>query len=113
MKRILIAGAALAAFAVSPAIAEPPAAPKCLHSINIKNTTVPNDRTILFQMNNGTVWRNDLRNSCPDLKFYGFIYVATPPDDICGDVQSIRVIHTGAVCLLGPFSLESMPAEHH
>jgi len=112
MRRILI-GAALAAVAIAPALAEPPAAPKCLRSMDIKNTTVPNDRTILFHMNNGTVWRNDLGNLCPELKFNGFIYVATPPDDICGNLQSIKVIHTGAVCLLGPFSLETAPPQHH
>jgi len=80
------------------------AAPRCLRTINIQNTTTPNDRTILFHMNNGKVYRNDLRNACSGLTFNGFRYDVTPPDEICGNQQIIHVLRTHAVCALGAFT---------
>jgi hypothetical protein len=80
------------------------AVPICLRSHEIQDTKVTGDRTIEFRMLDGSVWQNTLVNSCPELKFNGFSYVATPPDQICGNLQSIRVIRSGAVCLLGPFT---------
>lgn len=71
---------------------------------SIKDTKVTDDRTILFKMYDGSVWKNTLVGACPELRFNGFSYVATPPDQICGNLQSIRVIHSGSVCLLGPFT---------
>ena len=82
----------------------PPVAPKCLRTFDIRNTTTPNDKTIIFHMNNGNVWHNDLRGTCSGLTFNGFIYDASPSGEICGNQQSIRVIRTHAVCLLGPFT---------
>ena len=80
------------------------AAPICLQSHEIQDTKVTSDRTIEFRMLDGSVWQNTLINSCPELRFNGFSYVATPPDQICGNLQSIRVIRSGSVCLLGPFT---------
>jgi hypothetical protein len=79
------------------------AAPVCLQSHEIKDTKVTRERTIEFRMLDGSVWQNTLVNACPELRFNGFSYVATPPDEICGNLQSIRVIRSGSVCLLGPF----------
>ncbi len=55
-------------------------------------------------MRDGTVWRNTLRNSCPDLMFHGFSYVLRGPNEICENMQTIRVIRTGQVCMLGSFA---------
>src|SRR5437016_2049358 len=89
------------------------AAPVCLQSYLIQNTSIPNAHTILFHMKDGTTWRNTLRNSCPDLKWYGFEYVEHGPDEICDNLLSIRVIHTGETCLLGSFTREPpAPATH-
>jgi hypothetical protein len=74
----------------------------CLRTILIDHTKAPNDRTLMFYMKNGAVYQSTLPTVCPQVSIYGFAYVATPPDDICGNLQSIRVIRTGAVCLLGP-----------
>lgn len=76
----------------------------CLRTIDILNTTTPDDKTIIFHMNNGKVWRNDLRGSCNGLKFNGFAYAVTPPDQICGNLQIIHVLRTHAVCSLGAFT---------
>ena len=91
MKMFLFA-AAIAASAVSAAQAQdtaPTAPPKCLRTIDIQNTTTPNDKTILFHMNNGKVWRNDLRGACSGLTFNGFRYDVTPPNEIrCASTQA-------------------------
>jgi len=105
MKSFMIAaGFALVAASAAQAQPAPSSSPVCLRGTDIKNTTTPDTRTILFKMNDGTIWRNDLKNDCPQLNFNGFAYVATPPDQICGNLQAIRVLRTGSVCLLGPFT---------
>src|ERR1043165_487691 len=94
---ILIAGA-------SSAGAQP--APKtnvCLKTYLIDHTKAPNDRTIIFYMKDGSAYQSTLLADCPQLSFNGFSYVATPPEDVCGNLQSIRVVRSHSVCLLGPF----------
>jgi hypothetical protein len=103
MKQIILA-AAVAMLAISAAQAETTSGSVCLKSYQIKDTKTPDDQTIIFHMDNGDVWKNTLRNSCPELKFNGFEYTATPPDEICGNLQAIRVIRAHTVCLLGPFT---------
>ena len=93
----------LAAYAVT---ASTVAAPICLQTQYIRNTSVPNSRTILFHMTDGTTWRNTLRNSCPDLKWDGFTYVLRGPNEICENLLGIRTLYTGEACLLGPFTRE-------
>ncbi len=75
----------------------------CLRTNDIRNTTVPDDKTILFHMNDGKVWKNELLGRCVGLKYNGFVYEATPPNQICGNLQTIRVIQTGSVCMMGAF----------
>ena len=105
--------AALALGLTSAAQAQNPPATSgsiCLRSMDISNTTTPNDKTILFHMRGGKVYRNDLRGTCSGLSFNGFAYEATPPDQICGNLQIIHVLKTHAVCSLGPFTEVSKPA---
>ncbi|MEJ1970421.1 MAG: hypothetical protein WDN03_17605 [Rhizomicrobium sp.] len=102
MKKIASLAAVLAvgtAALAAPAIA---AAPVCLKTEWIDRTTVVNPKTILFRMKDGKVWRSDLRTACNGLRFNGFVYV-THFDEICGGAQSIRVLNSGEVCLLGRF----------
>ena len=96
--------AASTALAQSPAMAPPPAAPPplCLHSQDIDHTKAPDDRTILIYMRGGKIWQSKLRGVCPQISFNGFSFEATPPDDICPNVQIIRVIRSGSVCAMGP-----------
>lgn len=107
MKSLLIATAAVMVGLASVAQAQDTSASKgsiCLRTMDISSTTTPDDKTILFHMRGGKVWRNDLRGTCSGLRFYGFAYTATPPDQICGNLQIIRVLKTHAVCSLGPFT---------
>ncbi|MBV8799744.1 MAG: hypothetical protein JOY77_00635 [Alphaproteobacteria bacterium] len=108
MRTVLIAMAAsaatLAAVATS-ALAQAPegkSGSTCLRTVLIDRTKAPDDRTLLFYMKNGAVYQSTLPANCPQISIYGFSYVATPPDQICGNLQTIRVIRTGAMCLLGP-----------
>ena len=83
------------------------AAPVCLQTKLIDRTTVVNPKTILFRMKDGKVWRSDMRVACLSLKYNGFVYV-THADEICGGSQSIRVLNTDQVCMLGRFTPETI-----
>ena len=92
---------AIGATSVAPAVA----APVCLNTYYISSSHVVDARTILFKMKNGTVWRNTLTARCPGLLFNGYSYVLHGRE-LCGDMQSIRVLTTHEVCLLGKFTQE-------
>lgn len=77
-------------------------APVCLRSIDIDHTKTPNDHTILFFMKDGKVWSTTLRSDCPELIFNGFEYAPTPRDNVCANMQTIRVLKSGAICEIGP-----------
>jgi hypothetical protein len=96
-----LAAAALAACAVLPA----QASPVCLETFRIDHTSVVDSKNILFHMKDGKVWHNALRNSCPALNFHGFIMnVRGGNDTVCSNQQSIKVIDSGEVCMLGEFT---------
>ena len=90
---------ALIAASVMPAVA----APVCLKTYLIDSTKVVDAKTLDFKMTDGRVYRNALRTSCSGLRFNGFVYV-THMDEICDNMQSIRVLETHEVCLLGAFT---------
>lgn len=77
-------------------------APVCLRALDVDHTRVPNEHTILFFMKDGSVWGTSLRTDCPELKFNGFDYGVTPPDNICANMQTIHVLKSGAICEIGP-----------
>lgn len=84
----------------------------CLQNYQIRETSVKDARTILFHMQDGSVWRNTLRNECPGLKWYGFVYHLEGTNEICSNMQSIQILRTHEVCLLGEFTPEK-PAPQH
>lgn len=93
-----------AALAVISACVAPAAAgPACLNTYFIRETKIVDAKTIDFKMRDGTVYRNALRSPCPGLRFNGFVYV-THVDAICDKGQSIRVLKTHEVCMLGAFT---------
>ena len=99
----LSAALLLAAGFAAGAVAQPAQKPNvCLKTYLIDHTKSPDDRTIIFTMKDGSAYQSNLTGNCPQLSINGFSYVATPPDDVRGNLQSIRVIRTGSVCLLGP-----------
>ena len=90
---------ALALSSIVPATA----APTCLYTYQIDRTKVIDAKTIDFRMRDGTVYRNVLQHSCTTLPFYGFVYVVHV-DQICDNLQSIRVLTSNEPCLLGAFT---------
>ena len=104
MKAIAIA-AIIAGLAASAAQAQPVTTGGgnvCIRTNWIDHTKVPDNRTILFYMRDSKIWQTRLSNECPLLNVNGFIYSPTPTDEICGNLQSIRVVSSGAVCMMGP-----------
>ena len=104
----LAVGAAIAsAMAVSVAFAVPSPTTvgpggACIYGRDIDHTRAPDDKTIFFYMRDGKVFRSQLPQACPELSFNGFAYSPIPEDEICGNLQTIRVIRTGSVCMMGP-----------
>jgi hypothetical protein len=98
--------AALALFLIMPAAQaaeESDAGKTCLWTYQIDYTDVPDERTIVFHMKGGEVWTSKLPRRCPGIRFHGFSYVVRGNDQLCGGLDSIRVLKTGSVCQLGPF----------
>jgi hypothetical protein len=79
------------------------ATPICLSPDRIDSTKVVDSKTIDFRMNDGTVYRNALRTPCQSAAFHGFAYVVRG-GQICDNLQSIRVLRTHEVCVLGAFT---------
>ncbi len=105
---LLLAAAAFAAVAAAPASA----APVCLQTYRIDHTSVVDSKNILFHMKDGKVWHNALKNSCPALNFHGFIMNVRGGDDtVCSNQQSIKVIDSGEVCMLGEFTPYMPPSK--
>ncbi len=112
MKMITILAAILAMALASTTPAD--AAPICLKTYLINSTKVVDSKTIDFRMTNGTVYRNALRSPCSGLNFNGFVY-ETHTGEICDNLQTIRVLRTHQVCMLGAFTklLPVQPKNNH
>ena len=102
--------AALLLLSIGPAVAQAPAASPghvCLNLRDVQRTETPNDRTILFHMRDGKIWRNTLRQNCPMLRTSPYTQVLHNGDLVCANQQFIHVNQTGNTCSLGEFT----PAE--
>jgi hypothetical protein len=111
----LVTSSALAALlfaAVTQASAQP-AAPRpanvCINARDIQRTETPDDRTILFHMRGGKIWRNTLKSACPMLKISPFTEVLHSGDLVCANQQFIRITLTGDQCVLGDFTPVAAP----
>ncbi len=111
--RPVLTAVVLSGLLVAPALAQPaaPSKPKmiCIDTQRIKNTRVPDPRTILFYMNDGKIWKNTLLDYCPGLTFHGFVYTPTPPSRLCSNLETIRVLESGSICRLGEFTPYTPP----
>ena len=83
----------------------------CLHERDIKSTTPsPDGKMLTVVMRDGKVWQNRLQGACPDLKFNGFSWVIRGTEGVCENSQSLKVLESGQVCLLGKFApVKSVP----
>jgi hypothetical protein len=81
-----------------------PAFALCVSERDIVSTTPSGDGKLLtLKMRDGRVLVNHLQGSCSDLRFNGFAWVLRGPDSICENMQSIRVLQSGQICVLGKF----------
>ena len=88
-----------------------PAQALCVSEREIVNTTPSNDGKLLtLKMRDGRVLVNHLQGVCSDLKFNGFVWVLHGVNDICENAQSIHVLQSGQICLLGRFEQGKTPA---
>lgn len=105
----LTAGAATAAEGdAATTAAKPPAV--CLWTYQIDHTKYVQPRTLLFYMRGGKVWQNTMLNDCTGLNFNGFAYV-TRDGKICSNMQSIIVLQSHQLCMLGDFTPYTAPAK--
>ena len=112
MRQSLLRPALAALLAAASGATPVSAAPVCLETFRIQGTSVPNPHTIIFHMKDGSSWRNTLKNSCPDLKFWGFVYSdRSAMNEICDNQTSVKVINSGQICMLGAFTKEP-PVPH-
>jgi|HubBroStandDraft_1064217.scaffolds.fasta_scaffold00026_7 hypothetical protein len=88
-----------------------PAGKVCLQIVRIGQTKILDDRTILFKMRDGQVWKNTLPFPCVGLKVENGFSYESRTDDICSNLQSIRVLRQGSVCLLGAFTPFDAPKQ--
>ena len=103
-----IAAAILGAATAQAQDAKPPRT--CIRSSDIQSSQPANDeKSITFTMRNGDVWRNDLQGRCSGLRFNGFAWVLHS-DQICDGQQSLRVLQSGSICVIGKFTKVPKPA---
>ena len=78
----------------------------CLSTHTLRSTAVLDDQTILFQLRDGSVWKNTLDFSCPTLGFHESFSYVSHGSRLC-DLDSIKVFEpfgiSGASCGLGKF----------
>jgi hypothetical protein len=74
----------------------------CLNVTQIQSTEVPDDRTIIFHMRDGKIWRSALKAVCPMLKISAYSQILNG-DLVCSNQQFIHVLMTGNDCVLGDF----------
>lgn len=96
--------AALAAATTLPAAAQPAPSQKiCLNNQDVRSAQSTDGKTMVFKMRNGTTYINHLRGSCPGLRFNGFAWELRGIADICENQQTLRVLRSGEICMLGKF----------
>jgi hypothetical protein len=61
-------------------------------------------------MRDGRTLVNHLQGVCSDLRFNGFTWVLRGNNDICENMQSLKVIQSGQICILGKFDPATTPA---
>lgn len=87
-------------------LASPADAAICLRNRDIQSTTALDGKTLIVKMRDGKVWRNRLQGNCSDLRFNGFVWVIHGPEEVCEYSQSLKVLQSGQICVLGKFTLE-------
>jgi ABC-type transport system substrate-binding protein len=106
MKRFVTALVLAGVAAAAPAWAEN----VCIDSRDIVSSKSTDGKTLVFKMRDGRTFVNHLQGVCSDLKFNGYSWVLRSGDTkVCEREQSLRVIQSGQVCVLGKFDPPTAP----
>jgi hypothetical protein len=97
----IIAAAILLTAAASPAWAEH----MCVQSRDIVSTHSDDGKLMTFKMRDGRTLVNHLKGICSDLRFEGFVWTVAGTEEICEDLQSLKVLRSGQTCILGKFDV--------
>ena len=96
----------LAIMALTVIAASPAAANICVRSREIQSTDSKDGKLMTFKMKDGSVLVNHLQGICSDLRFEGFTWVLRSGDEnICENQQTLRVLRSGQICILGKFDM--------
>ena len=99
--KLILATILTSVIAASPALA----APVCVRSGDIRSTHSDDGKLLTFKMRDGRVLVNHLQGICSDLRFEGFVWQLHGTDEICENLQSLKVLRSGQTCLLGKFDI--------
>jgi hypothetical protein len=100
-------------FCATAAFAAPPT---CLQLRDIQSAKSDDGKILKFTMRDGRVLYNHLRGACPGLRFNGFAWeIRGGVQEVCEGQQSLRVLQSGEICLLGKFGPppKAMSTERH
>ena len=110
MKRNALCATLVAMSFASPALATN----TCLRTRDIVSTDSKDGKTLVFKMRDGRTLVNHLQGICPDLKFEGFAWVVRGgTEEVCENEQSLRVLRSGEVCVLGKFEQPTIKSSVH
>jgi hypothetical protein len=84
-------------------VASPTFANTCLKTSDIVSSSSKDGKLLVFQMRNGQTLVNHLQGVCPDLEYNGFVWTVRGVGTVCENMQSLRVLNSGQVCVLGKF----------
>jgi hypothetical protein len=80
-----------------------PSETRCIRTTQISEIKRAKDGTFIdFRMSGGKTYRSTLRNKCPGIKSSGIGYQTRGTASLCKG-ETVRVLKTGGVCILGPF----------
>ena len=97
---LLLAAALTVPFAASrPA----QAATTCLETRDIVSAQSDDGKIMQFKMRDGQTYINHLQGICSDLRFNGFVWTVRDTNRVCENSQSLRVLRSGQICVLGKF----------
>jgi hypothetical protein len=82
-----------------------PTVKNCLNVSQLKTTAVVDDKTILFELRDRSVWVNNLKHKCPSLGFHESFSYEVRGGTLCNvDVITVFAPHyIGASCGLSKF----------
>ncbi len=81
----------------------------CIDTRDIVSSKSDDGKLLTFKMRDGRTYVNHLQGICSQLRFNGYEWVLRGGDTkVCERQQSLRVLQSGQVCVLGKFDPPQM-----